>query len=327
MMREVNLGELSVSAIGLGCMGMSQSYGDANLAESERTLHRALDLGVTFLDTANAYGNGHNEELIGRVLSERRNEFVLASKFGLIRHADGSRSVDGQPHRVVKHCEESLRRLNTEVIDLYYLHRVDLKVPIEDTVGAMADLVTAGKIRYLGLSEISTKTLYRAHAVHPITAVQSEYSLWTRDPETKILGACAELGIGFVPFSPLGRAMLTGHLRDTAALSKNDLRLTMPRFQGDNFAANFSLVQQLIAFADRKGCTAAQLSLAWLLAQGPGIAPIPGTKKVSYLEENITAINLNLCQADMGYLDTLFAPGRIAGDRYAPAMMAIVSQS
>ena len=326
MMREVNLGELSVSAIGLGCMGMSQSYGDANLTESERTLHRALDLGVTFLDTANAYGDGHNEELIGRVLSERRNEFVLASKFGLIRHADGSRSVDGQPDRVVKHCEESLRRLNTDVIDLYYLHRVDPKVPIEDTVGAMADLVTAGKIRYLGLSEISTKTLYRAHAVHTITAVQSEYSLWTRTPETKILGACAELGIGFVPFSPLGRAMLTGRLRDTAALSKNDLRLTMPRFQGDNFAANFSLVKKLIAFSDQKGCTAAQISLAWLLTQGHGIAPIPGTKKVKYLEENITAINLNLDQADIDYLDTLFSPGQIAGDRYAPAMMAIVSQ-
>ncbi|HCU89703.1 MAG TPA: aldo/keto reductase [Gammaproteobacteria bacterium] len=326
-MREVNLGELSVSALGLGCMGMSQSYGNTTPAESERTLHRALDLGVTFLDTANAYGNGHNEELIGRVLSERRNEFVLASKFGLIRHPDGSRSIDGHPDRVEKHCEDSLRRLKTDVIDLYYLHRVDPKVPIEDTVGAMADLVIAGKIRYLGLSEISTETLYRAHAVHTITAVQSEYSLWTRDPEAKILGACAKLGIGFVPFSPLGRAMLTGRLRDTAALTKNDLRLTMPRFLGDNFASNFSLVQKLIAFADQKDCTGAQLSLAWLLAQGDGIAPIPGTKKVNYLEENIAAINLNLGQADIEHLDTIFAPGKIAGDRYAPAMMAIVRQS
>ncbi len=326
-MRKVKLGELSVSAIGLGCMGMSQAYGEADLAESERTLHRALDLGITFLDTANAYGGGHNEELIGRVLPARRSEYVLASKFGLVRHADGSRSVDGQPDRVAQHCEASLRRLNTDLIDLYYLHRLDPNVPVEDTVGAMADLVSAGKVRYLGLSEISAKTLRRAHAVHPITAVQSEYSLWTRDPESELLSACAELGVGFVPFSPLGRAMLTGRLRDPALLSENDLRLTMPRFQGDNFATNFAVVQKFVAFAEQKGCTAAQLALAWLLARGDGIAPIPGTKRVSYLEEDVVAVDLTLERADLEYLETLFAPGQIVGDRYAPAMMAIVRQS
>jgi aryl-alcohol dehydrogenase-like predicted oxidoreductase len=326
-MKQVKLGELAVSAIGLGCMGMSQAYGEADLAESERTLHRALDLGITFLDTANAYGGGHNEDLIGRVLPARRQEFVLASKFGLVRHQDGSRSVDGQPDRVAQHCAESLRRLNTDVIDLYYLHRLDPKVPIEDTVGAMADLVTAGKVRYIGLSEISAKTLRRAHAVHPITAVQSEYSLWTRDPEEALLATCAELGVGFVPFSPLGRAMLTGRLTDPTTLDENDLRLTMPRFQGENFGKNFAVVKDFVAFAEDKGCTAAQLSLAWLLAQGDGIAPIPGTKRVSYLEEDIVAVELKLEQTELDQLETLFAPGRIAGDRYAPAMMAIVSQS
>lgn len=326
-MREVKLGELAVSALGLGCMGMSQAYGEADLAESERTLHRALDLGITFLDTANAYGGGHNEELIGRVLPGRRNEFVLASKFGLVRHADGSRSVDGQPYRVAQHCEESLRRLNTDVIDLYYLHRLDPKVPIEDTVGAMAGLVSKGKVRYLGLSEISVKTLRRAHAVHPITAVQSEYSLWTRDPETELLAACAELGVGFVPFSPLGRAMLTGRLRDPALLSENDLRLTMPRFQGENFGTNLAVVEKFVAYAEQKACTAAQLCLAWLLARGDGIAPIPGTKRVSYLEEDVVAVDLALEQGDIEYLETLFEPGQIVGDRYAPAMMAIVRQS
>lgn len=326
-MKQVKLGELTVSAIGLGCMGMSQAYGPADLSESERTLHRALDLGITFLDTANAYGGGHNEELIGRVLPERRNEFVLATKFGLVRHADGSRSVDGQPAHVAQHCEESLRRLNTDVIDLYYLHRLDSNVPIEDTVGAMADLVGAGKVRYIGLSEISAKTLRRAHAVHPITAVQSEYSLWTRDPETELLAACTELGVGFVPFSPLGRAMLTGRLSDPATLAKDDLRLTMPRFQGENFATNFAVVKEFVAVAENKGCTAAQLSLAWVLAQGEGLAPIPGTKRVNYLEEDVVAVDLSLDQTELDHLDSVFAPGKIAGDRYAPAMMAIVRQS
>ncbi len=326
-MKEVEIGELSVSAIGLGCMGMSQAYGDADLAESERTLHRALDIGITFLDTANAYGAGHNEKLIGRVLSERRDEFVLATKFGMLRNKDGSRGVDGHPERVAERCDESLRRHNTDVIDLYYLHRLDPNVPIEDTVGAMADLVSAGKVRYLGLSEISANTLRRAHAIHPITAVQSEYSLWTRDPERALLAACRELGVGFVPFSPLGRAMLTGALTDMAALGEDDLRQKMPRFQGDNFRANLATVQKFIGFAERKGCTAAQLSLAWLLALGDGIAPIPGTKRVSYLEEDVGAVDLVLDASDMEHLEALFAPENIAGERYSAAMMKTIEQS
>jgi aryl-alcohol dehydrogenase-like predicted oxidoreductase len=326
-MKEIKLGELSVSAIGLGCMGMSQAYGEADPLESERTLHRALDIGITFLDTANAYGAGHNEELIGRVLLERRDEFVLATKFGMLRNKDGTRGVDGHPDRVGLRCDESLRRLNTDVIDLYYLHRLDSTVPIEDTVGAMADLVSAGKIRYLGLSEISADTLRRAHAVHPITAVQSEYSLWTRDPEKALLAACRELGVGFVPFSPLGRAMLTGALTDMDTLGEDDLRQKMPRFQGENFTANLATVQKFMAFAAGKDCTAAQLSLAWLLALGDGIAPIPGTKRVSYLEEDVGAVNLVLDASDMEHLERLFAPGNIAGDRYSAAMMKTIEQS
>ena len=325
-MKQAKLGDLEVSAIGLGCMGMSQSYGAADPAESERTLHRALDIGVTFLDTANGYGLGHNEELLGRVLSHRRHEFVLATKFGIVRHKDGTRGVDGRASVVAERCEESLRRLNTDTIDLYYLHRLDPAVPIEDTVGAMADLVSAGKVRYLGLSEVSARTLRRAHAVHPITAVQSEYSLWTRDPETHVLPACQELGVGFVPFSPLGRAILTGAVTDGDALPENDMRAGMPRFQGENFAANFATVQQLIEFADSKGCTAAQLSLAWLLAQGEGIAPIPGTKRVSFLEENMAAAEIVLDADDLRHLGKLFAPENIAGDRYAAAMMKSIDR-
>ncbi|MFP6680889.1 MAG: aldo/keto reductase [Gammaproteobacteria bacterium] len=326
-MKKTKLGELSVSAIGLGCMGMSQAYGEADLLESERTLHRALDIGITFLDTANAYGAGHNEELIGRVLPERRDEFVLATKFGMLRNKDGTRGVDGHPDRVRLRCDESLRRLNTDVIDLYYLHRLDSTVPIEDTVGAMVDLVSAGKIRYLGLSEISADTLRRAHAVHPITAVQSEYSLWTRDPERALLAACRELGVGFVPFSPLGRAMLTGALTDMEALGEDDLRQKMPRFQGENFATNLVTVQKFGAFAACKDCTAAQLALAWLLALGDDIAPIPGTKRVSHLEEDAGAVDIVLDATDMEHLERLFASENIAGDRYSAAMMKTIEQS
>jgi aryl-alcohol dehydrogenase-like predicted oxidoreductase len=325
-MKRVKLGDLEVSAIGLGCMGMSQSYGEADPAESERTLHRALDAGVTFLDTANAYGAGRNEELLGRVLPARRNEFVLATKFGIVRHADGTRGVDGRPEQVAARCEESLRRLNTDVIDLYYLHRLDPNVPIEETVGAMSELVLAGKVRYLGLSEISAATLRRAHAVHPITAVQSEYSLWTRDPERHVLPACHELGVGFVPFSPLGRAMLTGALVDGDGLPDNDLRANMPRFKGENFSANFALVQRLIKFAADKGCTAAQVSLAWLLAQSDAIAPIPGTKRVSYLDEDIVAAEIELNATELAEVRELFAPQNIAGDRYPPALMKSIDR-
>ncbi len=323
-MRHTRLGELEVSVVGLGCMSMSQAYGAADPAESERTLLRALELGITFFDTANAYGNGHNEELLGRVLSARRDEFVLATKFGIVRHPDGRRGVDGRPEQVAARCEESLRRLNTDVIDLYYLHRRDPEVPIEDTVGAMAELVRAGKVRHLGLSEISSKTLRRAHAVHPITAVQSEYSLWTRDPETHVLPACRELGIGFVPFSPLGRAMLTGRITDAGALPDGDLRAGMPRFSGENFNANLALVRELQAFAAARDADASQVALAWLLAKGDGIAPIPGTKHVAWLEEDVGGATLALSESEVAQLDELFAPHAISGHRYPPALAASI---
>ena len=321
-MKRVNLGELEVSAIGLGCMGMSQAYGEADPAESERTLHRALDIGVTFLDTANAYGLGHNEELIGRVLKERRGEIELATKFGIFMDENGKRTINGRPDQVAERCDESLARLQTDVIDLYYLHRLDPDVPIEETVGAMATLVAEGKVRYLGLSEVSAATLRKAHAVHPITAVQSEYSLWTRDPEAHVLPACRELGVGFVPFSPLGRAILTGAITAPEDLTgKRDMRASMPRFQGDNLEKNLATVHDFAILAEKKGCSRSQLALAWLLAQSETIAPIPGTKRVQYLEENAAAAEIDLSTADLAEIDSLFAPANIAGERYAAAGM------
>lgn len=322
-MKTTRLGTLEVTVIGLGCMSMSQSYGEADPAESERTLHRALDMGVTFLDTANAYGMGHNEELLGRVLGSRRHEFKLATKFGIVKFPDGKRGIDGDPAQVAARCEESLQRLRTDYIDLYYLHRLDPKVPIEDTVGAMAALVKAGKIGHIGLSEISSKTLRRAHAVHPISAVQSEYSLWTRDPESHVLPTCRELGIGFVPFSPLGRAMLTGRVNDERWLT-TDLRHDMPRFIGDNFTRNRALVAELEAFAEARGHSAAQVALAWLIAQGAGIAPIPGTKHVAYLEEDMAAADITLTADEVRALDEMFAPAKVAGHRYTPALAASI---
>ncbi len=319
-MNTTRLGDLEVSVIGLGCMGMSQAYGNPDLAESERTLHRALDIGVTFLDTANAYGMGHNEELIGRVLGERRNEYILATKFGIWRE-DGRRSINGRPEQVRDRCEESLKRLGTDRIDLYYLHRLDKTVPIEDTVGAMSDLVSEGKVRYLGLSEVSAKTLRRAHAVHPISAVQSEYSLFTRDPEEHVLPACRELGVGFVPFSPLGRAILTNRLVAVDADNKSDMRSTMPRFQGDNFEDNRKIVQAFAELAEAKGCLPGQLALAWLLAQGSNIAPIPGTKRISYLEENAAAAEIDLSEADLAQISAVVDPDKVSGERYVPAGM------
>jgi aryl-alcohol dehydrogenase-like predicted oxidoreductase len=322
-MKVRNLGALQVSAIGLGCMGMSQAYGEADPAESERTLHRALDIGVTFLDTANVYGLGHNEKLIGQVLNQRRDEIVLATKFGIARDADGNRTINGHPGQVAERCEESLRRLQTSVIDLYYLHRRDPNVPIEDTVGAMARLVEAGKVRHLGLSEISAATLRRAHTVHPITAVQSEYSLWTRDPEPHVLPACRELGVGFVPFSPLGRAILTGVISGNEFLAgTGDMRAGMPRFQGDNLTHNLALVERFADIAAAKNCTRGQLALAWLLAQGDDIVPIPGTKRVAYLEENAAAADINLTTGDLEQIQALFAPAHIAGERYPAAAMS-----
>ncbi len=323
-MRTTELGDLRVSAIGLGCMGMSQAYGDANRDESERTLHRALDLGITFLDTANIYGRGHNETLIGEVLKERRNEIVLATKFGIVA-SDTGRSIDGSPEAVAVRCDESLQRLQTDHIDLYYLHRLDPNVPIEDTVGAMSRLVEAGKVRYLGLSEVSARTLRSAHAVHPITAVQSEYSLWTRDPEAHVLAACRALNVGFVPFSPLGRAILTGTI-GPGKFAKGDMRGGMPRFQGDNLEANLRVIAELAAFAATKSATPGQLALAWLLAQGEGIAPIPGTKRRTYLEENVQAIDLELSAADLKSVAGIVAPERVQGARYAAAAMRSVDR-
>ena len=316
------LGELDVSAIGLGCMGMSQAYGKADPKEAERTLHRSLELGMNFLDTANAYGMGHNEELIGRVLKDRRADLVLATKFGISVGKDGVRGINGHPDQIEARCDESLQRLQTDVIDLYYLHRLDPQVPIEDSVGAMADLVRTGKVRYIGLSEVSAKTLRRAHQVHPITAVQSEYSLWTRDPESHVLPTCRELGVGFVPFSPLGRAILTGALPDAESISgKGDMRKTMPRFQGDNLAHNLNLVESFTGLAKARGCSASQLALAWLLAQGQDIVPIPGTKRVAYLEDNAGAAAIELAESELDSIKTLFEPSNVAGERYAPSGM------
>jgi aryl-alcohol dehydrogenase-like predicted oxidoreductase len=303
-------------------MGLSQAYGEANPAESERTLHRALDLGVTFLDTANVYGVGHNESLVGRVLKDRRHEIVLATKFGITVSAEGRRAIDGHPDRVAQRCDESLARLGTDVIDLYYLHRRDPKVPIEDTVGAMAKLVADGKVRHLGLSEVSATTLRRAHAVHPITAVQSEYSLWTRDPEAHVLPACRELGVGIVPFSPLGRAILTGAITGTDSIGgRRDMRGGMPRFQGENLAANLALVATLGEIAHQRQCTPGQLALAWLLSKGDDIVPIPGTKRVKYLEENAAAADLVLTAAEIARITDLFASDHVVGARYAPEGM------
>jgi aryl-alcohol dehydrogenase-like predicted oxidoreductase len=319
-MKQRQLGELRVSALGLGCMSMSQSYGEANRQESERTLHRALDIGYTFLDTASLYGMGHNETLNGQVLPTRRNEFILASKCGIV-NKDGARVVDCSPENIKKTCEASLRRLNTDVIDLYYLHRRDFNVPIEDSVGALADFVKSGKIRYIGLSECSSSTIRRAHREHPICAVQSEYSLWTREPHDKVFDCCAELGIGFVPFSPLGRAFLTGAVTDMSALGADDMRQTMPRFIGDNFQHNLGLLQQFEEIARANECTPAQLALAWVLAQDSNFVPIPGTKHVSYVEENAAAAELSISDEDLQRTGEIFGRDNVLGDRYAESHM------
>jgi len=319
-MKTRQLGELEVSALGLGCMSMSQSYGPANREESERTLHRALDIGYNFLDTASLYGLGHNETLIGEVLTARRNEFILASKCGIVDRG-GKRAVDCTPANVQKTCEESLRRLNTDVIDLYYLHRRDFDVPIEESVGALADFVSAGKIRYIGLSECSSTTIEKAHREHPICAVQSEYSLWSREPEFKVFDCCRELGIGFVPFSPLGRAFLAGVITDMSELGDDDMRQTMPRFQGDNFQQNLKQLADLRDIAASNSCTMAQLALAWVLAQDPNFVPIPGTKHVSYVEENAKSAELSISAEDLARTGEIFSEGSVFGDRYAKSHM------
>lgn len=319
-MKVRQLGELQVSELGLGCMSMSQSYGKADRQESERALHRALDIGYTFLDTASLYGMGHNETLIGEVLPARRKEFILASKCGII-NVDGKRAVDCTPENVKKTCEESLARLNTDVIDLYYLHRRDFNVPIEESVGALADFVKAGKIRYIGLSECSSSTIRKAHREHPICAVQSEYSLWTRDPENGVLDCCRELGIGFVPFSPLGRAFLTGAVKDMSKLGADDMRQTMPRFLGENFQHNLNLLKQFEAIASANDCTPAQLALAWVLAQDLNFVPIPGTKHVNFVEENAAATELSISDEDLRTAGEIFHSGKVLGDRYAKSHM------
>ena len=313
---------IEVSAVGLGCMSMSQSYGIPDIGEAEATLHRALDVGITFLDTANAYGDGANETLIGRVLGADRHRFVLATKFGIIRDKPG---LDGDPAHVAGYCDDSLARLGTDVIDLYYLHRVDPRFPIEDTVGAMAELVTAGKVRAIGLSEVSSDTLRRAQAVHPIAAVQSEWSLWTRDVERKLVATCAELNVALVPFSPLGRGFFTGTVTDPT-FGKGDMRKNFPRFQGENFDRNTELLDGVKAVAAEQGATPGQVALAWLLAKGPQVVPIPGTKRPERVAENAGAGDVVLTPAQVAALDQLFSPDNIAGDRYPEAMLKTIQR-
>ncbi len=323
--RTLGRGGPDVSVLGLGCMGMSEFYAGRDDAESVATIHRALDLGITFLDTADMYGVGANETLVGGAIKGRRKEVFLATKFGNVRGEDGSfLGVNGKPEYVRSACEGSLKRLGVETIDLYYQHRVDQTVPIEDTVGAMARLVKEGKVRFLGLSEAAPKTLRRACAVHPISALQTEYSLWTRDPESQILPACRELGVTFVAYSPLGRGFLSGKFKRPEDLPEDDYRHNHPRFQGENFEANLRLVARVEAMAREKGCTPSQLALAWILAQGEDVVPIPGTKRRKYLEENAAAANLTLSREDVKRLDDAMPPGATAGDRYhANAMKAI----
>jgi len=317
---------LVVSALGLGCMGMSEFYGPGDDAESLATLHRALDLGVTFLDTADMYGPFKNEELVGRAIRDRRDRVVLATKFGNERGADGSfLGVNGRPEYVRRACEASLRRLGVDHVDLYYQHRVDPKVPIEETVGAMAELVSEGKVRYLGLSEAAPATLRRAHAVHPISALQTEYSLWSRDVEEEVLPAVRALGIGFVAYSPLGRGFLTGRFRRPEDLPAGDYRKSSPRFQGDNFAANLRIADGVREMAREKGLEPSQLALAWVMAQGRDVVPIPGTKRRSYLEENLRAAEVSLSPADLERLAALAPRGAAAGERYDEARMKMLN--
>jgi aryl-alcohol dehydrogenase-like predicted oxidoreductase len=324
-MRTRTLGSerLEVSAQGLGCMGMSEFYGTTDEQESIATIHRALELGITFLDTADMYGPFTNERLVGRAIAGRRDEVVLATKFGNERAEDGTRiGINGSPEYVHKACDASLERLGVDHIDLYYQHRVDKTVPIEETVGAMKELVEAGKVRHLGLSEASPDTIRRAHAVHPITALQTEYSLWTRDPEDAVLPTVRELGIGFVPYSPLGRGFLSGAIKSVDDLAEDDFRRANPRFQGENFQRNLELVDRVKEIAAEKDATPGQLALAWLLAQGEDIVPIPGTKRVSYLEENAGADAIELSADDLARIDDAAPVGAAAGERY-PDMSSI----